>query len=170
VRCFLCGTDWIIKYYLDELRFERINWFIRAGGVDPCTEVAEVCTCTTFSTWSFCESFPASDCSHLCFTLPNISFVIGIEVNFLPEWNDSYNQKASSRSVSIFDIGERRGRIQIAMATWKMSWDCFWTSGPLSICCSSKHSLRLEPLRDRSVCTNKRNGDQCFLRWDWEVM
>jgi hypothetical protein len=25
VLCFLCGTDWIIKYYLDELRLQRVN-------------------------------------------------------------------------------------------------------------------------------------------------
>jgi hypothetical protein len=23
--CFLCGTDWIFKYYLDELRLQRVN-------------------------------------------------------------------------------------------------------------------------------------------------
>jgi hypothetical protein len=23
--CFLCGTDWILRYYLDELRLQRIN-------------------------------------------------------------------------------------------------------------------------------------------------
>jgi hypothetical protein len=23
--CFLCGTDWILKYYLDELRLQRVN-------------------------------------------------------------------------------------------------------------------------------------------------
>jgi hypothetical protein len=26
VLCFLCGTDWIVKYYLDELRLQRINY------------------------------------------------------------------------------------------------------------------------------------------------
>jgi hypothetical protein len=25
VLCFLCGTDWILKYYLDELRLQRVN-------------------------------------------------------------------------------------------------------------------------------------------------
>jgi hypothetical protein len=25
VSCFLCGTDWIIKYYLDELRLQTVN-------------------------------------------------------------------------------------------------------------------------------------------------
>jgi NADH:ubiquinone oxidoreductase subunit E len=25
VLCFLCGTDWIIKYYLDELRLQSAN-------------------------------------------------------------------------------------------------------------------------------------------------
>jgi hypothetical protein len=27
VWCFLCGTDWIIKYYLDELRLQRVDSF-----------------------------------------------------------------------------------------------------------------------------------------------
>jgi hypothetical protein len=26
VLCFLCGTDWILKYYLDELRLQRVIW------------------------------------------------------------------------------------------------------------------------------------------------
>jgi hypothetical protein len=25
VLCFLCGTDWILRYYLDELRLQRVN-------------------------------------------------------------------------------------------------------------------------------------------------
>jgi hypothetical protein len=25
VLCFLCGTDWILKYYLDELRLQRVK-------------------------------------------------------------------------------------------------------------------------------------------------
>jgi hypothetical protein len=25
VLCFLCGTDWILKYYLDEIRLQRVN-------------------------------------------------------------------------------------------------------------------------------------------------
>jgi hypothetical protein len=25
VCCFLCGTDWIRKYYLDELELQRVN-------------------------------------------------------------------------------------------------------------------------------------------------
>jgi hypothetical protein len=34
VWCFLCGTDWILKYYLDELRLQRVNlecWCILMG-------------------------------------------------------------------------------------------------------------------------------------------
>jgi hypothetical protein len=27
--CFLCGTDWILKYYLDELRLQRANNSVR---------------------------------------------------------------------------------------------------------------------------------------------
>jgi hypothetical protein len=23
--CFLCGTDWILKYYLDELRLQKVK-------------------------------------------------------------------------------------------------------------------------------------------------
>jgi hypothetical protein len=26
--CFLRGTDWILKCYLDELRLQRVNWFV----------------------------------------------------------------------------------------------------------------------------------------------
>jgi hypothetical protein len=25
---FLCGTDWILKYYLDKLRLERVNTWL----------------------------------------------------------------------------------------------------------------------------------------------
>jgi hypothetical protein len=25
VLCFFCGTDWILKYYLDNLRLQRVN-------------------------------------------------------------------------------------------------------------------------------------------------
>jgi hypothetical protein len=25
VLCFICGTDWILKYYLDELRLQRVK-------------------------------------------------------------------------------------------------------------------------------------------------
>jgi hypothetical protein len=25
VLCFLCGTDWIPKYYLDDLRLQRVS-------------------------------------------------------------------------------------------------------------------------------------------------
>jgi hypothetical protein len=25
VLCFLCGTGWILKYYLDEFRIQRVN-------------------------------------------------------------------------------------------------------------------------------------------------
>jgi hypothetical protein len=27
VLCFVCGTDWIIKYYLDELRLQKVKMF-----------------------------------------------------------------------------------------------------------------------------------------------
>jgi hypothetical protein len=26
VLCFLCGKEWILKYYLDELWFQRVKW------------------------------------------------------------------------------------------------------------------------------------------------
>jgi hypothetical protein len=27
VLCFLCGTDWILKYYLDELRLQMVKGY-----------------------------------------------------------------------------------------------------------------------------------------------
>jgi hypothetical protein len=48
------GTDWILKYYLDELRLERVN-ILRTSFAPPkrkLMDVSNVCEETTWNTWA----------------------------------------------------------------------------------------------------------------------
>jgi hypothetical protein len=62
VLCFLCGTDWILKYYLDELRLQKVNF----KSVDMYLTNAELFQAHNISFWfSFTESFILIDSIHI---------------------------------------------------------------------------------------------------------